>query len=397
MDKAATPMQLFEQVWKQTKSSFHSASMNNKDWVAIGQHYRAKVKKTEALVEALPIINDMLARLETSHTRLISKEEPAYYQLLDIFRGRSLWPEIQKRFNKVSYPGIGIFTQSIGDKLFVSGIIDGGPAHGVGLQVGDEILSLDGFSFHPINSFIHKTDTSVILQVRSSQQAESRQISLSPKEISPYRLFASSIEKSATIREINGSKIGYIRIWCYAHPAYQQQLVDILEKGKLKAADALVLDLRGGWGGADPAYLSLFSKKIPKVMLQFRNGKTKRLLDKNFSKPKFRWKKPVCLLVDKRTRSGKEVFAYAFKEYGIGPVIGGPTAGAVIGGTAFFMAEDHLLYLAVASLTCDGKILEGNPIEPDVFIPQSLPYSQGRDPRLQCALQLMARSVIPKK
>ena len=396
MERETTPLALTQQVWKQTASSFYSSTMNGVDWPAIGKSYEEKVQTVPTAAEALPLINQMLAKLNSSHTRLLANDDPAYYQLLDIFRGRSLWPSIKKRFKEVSYSGIGIFTKNIDGRLFVSGVIDGGPAQKGGLLVGDELLHVDGFDFHPYESFAHKAGKELTLHVRSSKD-KLRTIYITPEIIKPYEFFKASIFKSARLVEIDGQEVGYVRIWCYAHSEYHQELVNLLSKGLLRQAKALVLDLRGGWGGADPAFLSLFSKRIPNVQLKFRNGKKRRLLNKEQLSPEFTWSRPVCLLVDETTRSGKEVFAYAFKEYGIGPVVGTPTAGAVVGGTAYFMKDDYLLYLAIADLTCDGKRLEGNPIQPDVLLHHTLPYSAGADPQLECAVALMARSIVSTK
>ena len=51
-------------------------------------------------------------------------------------------------------------------------------------------------------------------------------------------------------------KIGYIHVWCYAGYAYQRELEGLLSEGALKDADALIWDLRDGWGGAVPEYLA---------------------------------------------------------------------------------------------------------------------------------------------
>ena len=51
----------------------------------------------------------------------------------------------------------------------------------------------------------------------------------------------------------------------------------------------------------------------------------------------FRWRKPVALLVNAGTRSGKEVLTFGFKKYGFGEVIGERTAGALLAARAFLL------------------------------------------------------------
>jgi carboxyl-terminal processing protease len=59
-----------------------------------------------------------------------------------------------------------------------------------------------------------------------------------------------------------------------------------------------------------------------------------------------KWRKPVAMLVNGGTRSGKEILAYGFKKYQLGEVIGSRTEGAVLAATAFLIGGG-LLLLAV--------------------------------------------------
>jgi carboxyl-terminal processing protease len=107
------------------------------------------------------------------------------------------------------------------------------------------------------------------------------------------------------------------------------------------------------------------------------------------------WRKPVALLVNEGTTSGKEIFAYGFQKYRVGPVIGTRTAGAVLAGTGFPMPGGNLLYLAVADVLVDGARLEGTGVTPDVEVPFDFRYSRGDDPQLERALRVLAETLQP--
>ncbi len=49
----------------------------------------------------------------------------------------------------------------------------------------------------------------------------------------------------------------------YSSPVYHEAVKDALA-GPLAAADALVLDIRGGWGGASPSYMDIFNPTAPR-------------------------------------------------------------------------------------------------------------------------------------
>ncbi|MBM4093851.1 MAG: peptidase S41, partial [Planctomycetes bacterium] len=98
------------------------------------------------------------------------------------------------------------------------------------------------------------------------------------------------------------------------------------------------------------------------------------------------WRKPVALVINERSRSGKEAFAHGFKNLGIGPVVGCRTAGAVVSGSLRFLPDSTVLYLAVGDVEVDGARLEGVGVEPTRVVERPIPFSQGRDPQLEAAL-----------
>jgi carboxyl-terminal processing protease len=108
------------------------------------------------------------------------------------------------------------------------------------------------------------------------------------------------------------------------------------------------------------------------------------------------WTKPVCLLVNEGTRSGKELLTYYFKKARRGRVVGSRTAGAVLVGKPFVLSDGSLLYLAVGDGLIDGKRPEGNRVVPDIDVPFTVEYAADRDPQKDRAIQLISREVHPR-
>jgi carboxyl-terminal processing protease len=105
------------------------------------------------------------------------------------------------------------------------------------------------------------------------------------------------------------------------------------------------------------------------------------------------WTKPVCLVVNQGTRSGKELLTCYFKKAHRGLVVGSRTAGAGLPGKPFVLSDGSVLLLAVGDGFIDGKRLEGNGISPDVEVPFPIAYANGSDPQKMRAIELVAQAV----
>lgn len=374
----------FDQVWQTVNENFYDPNFNGVDWNAMREKYAPQVRQAQSSEAAAVLINQMLSELKTSHTHFYIPNEPAYYQILGIFQPRipDLQQQLKKFFSngKIEYSGIGIFTKDIDNKTFIRAILDGSPAAEVGLKVGDELLSVNKEPFQPIQSFAGKAGQKVTLLIQRSRNPESQQeIAVTPKMLDATTMFMDAMQASTQVIGREGKKIGYIHIWSYAGDQYQQQLEDELIYGRLSDADALVLDLREGWGGAPLTALNIYTAKALSVTNIPRNG---RRYTTNSS-----WNKPVVMLVNEGSRSAKELLAYGFQQYNIGPVVGSKTAGAVVAGRAFLMQDGSLLYVAVSDVYVDGdKRLEGNGVTPDIVVPQSIEYAEGADPQKERAI-----------
>jgi carboxyl-terminal processing protease len=61
----------------------------------------------------------------------------------------------------------------------------------------------------------------------------------------------------------------HLRSWASAALPVRCSRSQLL-RGELADAEALVLDLRGGWGGANADYLSLFDARMPELAMTSR-------------------------------------------------------------------------------------------------------------------------------
>ena len=250
---AASDTQLFDEVWRQVRDSFYDPKLHGLDWQSVGDEHRPDYAAATTDAERSASINAMLGKLGASHTRHYTKDEPAYFQLLEIF-SYPLRDGIKRMFgsSKPTYPGIGIFTKELDGRTFVSGVMAGLAGSKAGLLVGDEIVNVDDKPFEPIGSFRGKVGQPVSVEIRRHKDGPTRRIIVVPEVIEPGEAFKTAMTQGARIIERNGRRIGHVPILSYAGGDYQETLVDLLSTGKLKDADAVIWDLRDGWGGCTP-------------------------------------------------------------------------------------------------------------------------------------------------
>jgi carboxyl-terminal processing protease len=372
----------FEDVWRTVRDRFYDPHLRGLDWPAIRERYRPDAARATSEEVLASVINSMLSELHVSHTRYYTRSEPEYYQLAGIFTGALRRRGLERAFpgGHISYPGIGILSRigTQGQSLVI-GVIEGTPAQQAGLLAGDEIISADGALFQPVGSFTGKVGRPVVLALHRAGTV--MQIPVTPVDIEPNRMFLDGMKASARIVQANARRIGYVHVWSYAGYAYQQALERLLSEGALKDADALIWDLRDGWGGAVPEYLDLFNRRASTMQITDRDGALQ------FENVK--WRKPVAMLVNGGTRSGKEVLAYGFKKYRLGEIIGTQTEGAVLAATAFLIGEG-LLLLAVEDVLVDGERLEGVGVAPTIEVQTGTTSLGGDDPQLNRAVAVLS-------
>ena len=373
---------LFEEIVNIVETNFYNPDQIAKDFPAIKNDYRVQLKNVSSKKTFSSLVNSMLGKLNASHTYYLTPDDYEYYQLGALF---SKIPEISKLFDgkDVLYPSVGILTQNIGNRVFIVSVLAGSVAEKAGLLKGDEIVSVDGAAYLPITSLRSNVGKNIVFEIRRKEMNKPFTILMQPVLVNPKQEMLEAQKSSVRIIEQNEKRIGYVHIYSYAGFEYHQELLDALTWGILKEADALIIDLRYGLGGAAPSYLNIFNANIPVLKMYNRDG-TVTVFDSQ-------WRKQAVYLVNRYSRSGKEILAYGARRYQQVKVIGERTAGHVLGGRLFPLSNGDALFLAVQSALVDGVNLEGIGVSPDIEVPFDVRYCAGHDAQLEKALEHLVK------
>lgn len=167
--------------------------------------------------------------------------------------------------------------------------------------------------------------------------------------------------------------IGYLRINMFLDAAPSaEKLAQAL--GLLGDTSALIIDVRGAPGG-EPAGVAhvighLVAARTPTVRMQARvGGQSERTYYAEPRTPSFA-DKPVFVLIDGRTGSGAEEFAYDLQAMGRALLVGETSYGAATPGGYRPLAEGFAAFIPmqVVANTITGANWEGVGVAPDVAV-----------------------------
>jgi carboxyl-terminal processing protease len=382
----------YDQVVSLVEARLFDVTRLDDAWADSVQRHRVRWQRASTSDERAWVLRDLLAGLGVSHTAWYAPGEPAWSELLDLFREGPTREGIPRLFSGgvVRYETLGLVLTELEGDTYVADVLEGTPAFEAGVQVGERLVAAAELEQVQRERSTSPPPPGPVRLLLASDEEGERLVDVTPVRIQPEELYLAAQRASARVVERGGRRIAYVRLRSWASPRFQELLARQLLEGDLAAADALVLDLRGGWGGADPGYVELLGGRAPDLRMTRRGEAEAAPVEPRWA-PDRAWERPVVLLVDGTTRSGKEVVAFAFRSQGRGPVVGERTAGAVLGGQPFVLQDGSLLMLAVADVTVDGERLEGVGVEPDLEVPRDLRADVGRDPQLEAALDAAAR------
>lgn len=377
---------LYSEVCDTVAARFYDARFVRDSLPALRREFAPRFRTAMPEAEYRSRMSSFLERLHASHTYLLDPTLPEYYQMASIFEPL---PNIQRLFGgkPIVYPSVGIVVQAEQGRFFAASVLPGSPAAKAGIVAGDEIVSVDGKPLPPGSKAIPvPRGDRLSIAIRTTEGAKATTASVDPAVVSPSDEFLSAQTASLRVDTVSGRRIGYVHVYSYAGSRFHEALTEALLWGPLKDADGVVIDLRFGLGGADPSYLNLFNRQVPSIRAIAQDG-TESVYDPQ-------WRRPVAFLVDRTSRSGKEILAYGARKYKLALVAGDTTAGQVLAGSLFVLSNKDMLFLAVNDSRVDGERLEGRGVAPDVRVPWDVRYMRGRDPRIEKAEELVAGMVV---
>ncbi len=344
---AATPIEMYDNVWRLINSKYVDQTDNNQDWNSWRHKYDSVIKTNE---DAYVAIDTMIASLNDPYTKFLNPKEFAE----------------ETSSIKGSLKGIGIQIGVKDGKLMVIAPIEDTPAEKAGLLADDEILAIDGKSTKGIS--VDKAAD----QIRGE---EGTQVTLlvKRKDLEPksYTITRAEIEiKSVSQKVPNDVKmpddICYIRLSSFISRNASKEVGEILTSSAGKKA--IILDLRSNPGGllSNAIYISdMFLNGGSIVSTVDRDGyKETQKASKGVLTTK-----PLVVLLNKGSASASEIFSGAMKDNNRAVLVGTQSFGKGLVQEINKLPNNAGVNITIQKyLTPNGTDIHKKGITPDVVV-----------------------------
>ncbi|MDD5339147.1 MAG: S41 family peptidase [Dehalococcoidales bacterium] len=315
----------------------------NQAWDLIFSNYIDNTKlDSEAMTQAA--LQAIINTIDDPHSVYMSKAQ--YEQFITQLQGK--------------YAGIGAVIALEDEKLVVTDIFADSPAEKAGVQVGDEILEIDGESVAgmSLNEISEKmsgaANTTINLQIMHENQTTPITLTITRDYLNLPSVYYTMMDN-----------IAYIGISHFTERT-EAEIAPYISQLKTDNAEGIVIDLRGNTGGYLDIVIKVANHFIDEgVIVKVQNSDGSMEIyetDPDAEKTDL----PIVILVDGLSASGSEVFAGALQDHGRAVLAGTLTYGKGSVNKFFQLGDGSAIYLTIARwLTPNDRLIEGQGITPD--------------------------------
>ena len=345
---AATPAELYDDVWKIVNKKFYDSTNNSQDWNKWRYRYANKLKTEE---DAYVAIDTMLASLNDPYTRFLQPKE--FSEETQSIKG--------------SLTGIGTQIGIREDKLVIIAPLEDSPAERAGLLADDHILEINGESTKGIN-------VDVAADKIRGQKGTSVTLLIQRKGVpnKSYTIIRDEIEvKSVSSKPpVEGSvipeDIQYIRLSSFISKNAASEIETLLNQSKDKKG--IILDLRSNPGGLLTNAL-VISDMLMNGGVIVSTVDRDRYITKSRAKANRICDKPMVVLINKGSASASEILSGALKDNHRATIVGEQSFGKGLVQEINKLPNDAGMNITIQRyLTPSGTDIHKKGITPDVVV-----------------------------
>lgn len=374
---------ILDHSWKQVKKKFFDPNLQGVDWDYYHTNYKQFLPYINNDYDFQVLLSEFLGELNASHTG-----------------GR--YSPVFPNGDETAALGLTYDLTRKGDGLLVKEVIAGGPFDIAGSKMKADVIidKIDGVALTAaadwaklLNNKAGQFTRISFHDAKGSGVYEETIKPIKPRRETSVLLYNKWVKRMEFLTDsLSGGKVGYVHVRGMDDPSFRVTFDKVL--GRNKDKEALIVDSRfngGGWLHDD--------------LVTFLSGKLYFTLRPQGNitsggEPLNKWTKPSCVLMSEGNYSDAFMFPYAYKELGIGKLIGMPVAGT---GTAVWWETqiNNKIIFGIPMIATYGAgethATENHQLEPDVMVLNE--YNKvlaGEDQQLIAAVKEMLKTIKVK-
>ncbi|OLQ75543.1 Tricorn protease [Photobacterium proteolyticum] len=393
--EAPRKLAAYRQFVRQTQEMYYRPDMGNVDWAFYSEHYQRFLPHINNDRDFVNVLKELSGELNASHTG-------AYAMPANTMR-EDATAEIGLIFDQHVAPaslssGKGKKSKTARrEGLTIHSVLPGGPADNdaYGIKPGDRLVALNN---RPINTLgdlasalNNKADQPVALTLQRGND-NTRQQRITPIDGGEaYSLIMKrwEIARRNYVSQQTGGKVGYVYLPDMSNASFLHLRSEAL--GRLRNADALIVDVRFNGGGflADTLIEFLTARKAADIVPHIGQPTS--------DASRRSWLKPSVVIANSGSYSEASAFSQYYQDLKVGPIVGEPVPGT---GTTV-MGVDSQVYHGIGYMfpyqplrTLDGNLYENLELQPDIAVfntPSEI--ATGKDNQLDAAIKEALKSI----
>lgn len=393
IDHTVERNQIFEEAWRALRDGFYDPYFHGRDWSALKEKYKPWCMKASTQNDFAYMFNWLLGELNASHLGM-----------------RNVQERTETQHDRTGLLGVELIPVSDGVKI--THVVPDSPAdrESSKLNAGDVITTINGkrvtngINFYSL--LINTVDEKVLLQVED-KNGDNRKVVVRPTNSLSQELYEEWVDqRKELVDKYSHGRIGYLHIRAMGIPSFERFERELTARGYGK--EGIVIDVRFNGGGRTADYLmTVLNYKQHAYTIPRGSAENPNKTRKEFRQyyplgerlPYAAWIKPSIALCNKNSYSNAEIFAHAYKNLGIGKLVGTPTFGAVLSTGAHFLIDGSYVRMPFRGwyILRTDENMDFVPAVPDIIV-ENPPdaKARGEDPQLKRAVDELLKELDSK-
>jgi tricorn protease len=370
VDQIAETKLTMELAWLYLKESFYDENLHGADWNRIHDKYLSMIDDARTPNDVVALINRLNGELNASHLGGYGPIAPV------------------GQMDDTACIGLEWDPFYTGEGLKIRRVFKNGPADKPDIEIkpGEIVMKIEGvdvdLKHDPAPILNHKAGEVITLTVKGETENRDVKIKAEPQSAQYLGFYNTWVDENRKrVDKLSDNRLGYCHIEWMGPESLEKFTREYMNLTKEK--EGVIIDIRFNPGGnISEQLLDILDRRI-------FGFATDRGWSSPIPQPYAYNRTPSVLLINESSYSDAEIFPYAYKQLGLGKLIGMETFGAVIGTSYAELPGGYGL-----RIPCEGwfKIdltnMENDGVNPDIEVPWPPDaIGKGEDPQIEKAVK----------